>query len=290
MINILLLGGSGFIGRNVIDYYKNNNNINLEFPSSKELNLLDEKQIENRLKLKHYDVILNFALYIDLIDKTKDASKVLEYNLKMYYNFAKYSYMYGKMIYLGSGAEYDKRYPIVDVKEENCGSSIPIDQYGLMKYIIGLDIDKSSNTFNLRIFGIFGKYENYKQRFISNIICKYLLNKPITINQNVYFDYLYVNDFLNILDRFIYKDDFRFHTYNVCSGDKHSLINLITIINDSCGINIEFKVLNEGLNNEYTGNNDRLLNELKDLNFTNISLAVKELYDYYKNNIDKIIL
>lgn len=91
MINILLLGDSGFIGKNVIEFYSNNKSVNIEYPDSKELNLLDETEVYKRLKMKHYDVVLNFALYIDLIDKTKDASKVLEYNLRMYYNLAKYS-------------------------------------------------------------------------------------------------------------------------------------------------------------------------------------------------------
>ena len=70
---------------------------------------------------------------------------MLEYNLRMFLNFEKNSHLFGKMYYAGSGAEYDKRYNICSVKEEQEGSTIPIDQYGLMRYTI----DKISDILNI---------------------------------------------------------------------------------------------------------------------------------------------
>ena len=288
MINILLLGGSGFIGKNVVEYYNNNENINLEYPGSKELDLLDEKKVSERLKSKFYDVVLNFALYIDLIDKTKDASKVLEYNLRMYYNLAKCNHLYGRMFYLGSGAEYNKEYSIVNVKEEEIGENIPVDQYGLMKYIIGRDVENSNNIYNLRLFGIFGKYENYSQRFISNTICKILFNLPITINQNVIFDYLYIDDFLFILNKLINSTNLQYHTYNVCAGNKISLIEICDALFDIIGTKQKIVIKKDGFQNEYTGCNSRLLNEFPDITITDYKIAFDRLYNWYKSNITNI--
>ena len=144
-VKILLTGGSGFVGRNVKEYFADKG-YDVYAPSSTELNCLDESNIRKHLLSNYYDVILHFAVYGDGIDKTKDGTKALEYNLRIFENFAKCTDLYGRMIYTGSGAEYDKRYPIQMVKEtdmDNC--TIPVDQYGLMKYIINQRIEKSDN-------------------------------------------------------------------------------------------------------------------------------------------------
>lgn len=69
----------------------------------------------------------------------------------MYYNLKRYNNLYGKMLYFGSGAEYDKSKDISFVTEAEFINNVPLTQYGLAKYIIGKDIEKSSNIYNLRI-------------------------------------------------------------------------------------------------------------------------------------------
>ncbi len=94
------------------------------------------------------------------------------------------------MFYTGSGAEFDKHFPICSVSEEDFAKTVPIDQYSLMKYTISQYIEKSDNICNLRLFGIFGKYEYYPVKFISNVCCKAIKDLPLTMRQNVYFGYL----------------------------------------------------------------------------------------------------
>jgi hypothetical protein len=48
-------------------------------------------------------------------------------------------------------------------------------------------IEKSDSIVQIRIFGTYGEYENYRFKFITNAIVKNLLNLPIIINKNVYF-------------------------------------------------------------------------------------------------------
>ena len=45
MKQVLLLGGNGFVGRNLQEYLSDKKDIKLSAPSSKELNLLDEKEV-----------------------------------------------------------------------------------------------------------------------------------------------------------------------------------------------------------------------------------------------------
>ena len=82
------------------------------------------------------------------------------------------------------------------MSEADFGSHIPIDDLGLYKYVVGRMIEQESRFLELRIFGIYGKYEDYSIRFISNIICKALFDLPLTMNQDRYFDYIYVNDII----------------------------------------------------------------------------------------------
>ena len=287
---ILITGASGFVGRNVYEFFKKKYyNYDIFAPTSKELNCYDEQNVITYLQQHRFDIIFHFAVYGDGIDKTKDGSKSLEYNLRMYYNFSKNKHLYRKMFYTGSGAEYDKRYPICSVVEEEIGRTLPIDQYGLMKYIIGNDIEHQENIYNLRLFGIFGKYEYWQSKFISNICCKQIKGLPLTIRQNVYFDYLWIEDFCHILE-VIMNRNLKYKTYNICSGDKNDLLSLCEVVKKIDGNSNSVFVGKEGLANEYTASNARLLNEFPEIVLHKIETSVTQLYDWYLNHQEQIEL
>ena len=77
---------------------------------------------------------------------------------------------------------------------------IPADQYGFAKYLCSRLAQDIDNVIVLRPFGVWGKYEDYETRFMSNAICKTLYDLPITLNQNAYFDYLFIDDFVKIVE------------------------------------------------------------------------------------------
>lgn len=285
---ILLTGGTGFVGRNVKEYLEQKDYM-VYAPSSCQLDCLDENAVKEHLWQNYYDVILHFAVYGDGIDKTKDGKKVLEYNLRIFTNFAKCSDLFGKMIYTGSGAEYDKRYPIQMVKEEDLAKRmIPTDQYGLMKYVANQMIEKSDNIYNLRLFGIFGKYEYWKTKFISNLCCKSLKGLPLSIRKNCYFDYLWIDDFCRMLEKFMRLEKPQYHVYNAVRGERVDLLSLAKIVNEIADTKQEIIVCQEGYANEYTANNDRICKELPDLKFTDIKESVSALYTWYRMHQNEI--
>ena len=285
---ILLTGGSGFVGRNVKEYLEKRGYA-VHAPSSRQLDCLDEIAVKKHLQSNYYDVILHFAVYGDGIDKTKDGSKILEYNLRIFTNFARCSDLYGRMLYTGSGAEYDKRYPIQMVREEELAEhTMPVDQYGLMKYIVNQMIEESSNIFNLRLFGIFGKYEYWKTKYISNLCCKSLKGIPLSLRKNCYFDYLWIDDFCGMLEAFIKLEQPQHHVYNAVSGMRIDLLSLAQIVNDVADKRQEIVVCQEGEANEYTANNNRILEELPSVQFTDIRDSVSQLYSWYKDCQDEI--
>ena len=94
---------------------------------------------------------------------------------------------------------------------------MPRDAYGFSKYICAKYIERSEKIVNLRLFGVFGAYEDYTVRFISNACCRALKGLPIVLRQDVTFDYLYVKDLAKITRWFI-ENNARHKAYNVCTG------------------------------------------------------------------------
>lgn len=284
---ILITGSTGFVGRNVKEYLEKNPVYKIYAPVSGQLDCLDETAVREYLEENRFDYVLHFAVYGNGIDKSKDGTKILEYNLRMFLNFQKCSRLYGKMYYCGSGAEYDKRYDIISVKETEIGRTIPTDQYGLMKYTVGQMMEASENIYNFRLFGIFGKYEYYPVKFISNICCKAIKGLPFSIRQNVYFDYLWAGDFCRMLEFFLSHEP-KYHSYNMVAGDKISLREICDIVNQISSKEMPVYICREGLGREYTASNERFLEECPDFIYTAKEVAVRELYDWYRGCEDMI--
>ena len=286
-MNIFITGVSGFVGSHLKEYLqKNYTSYKLFTPSSKELDLADEKQVDSYILSNKIDIIIHLANRGGGRD-VADMKNITEYNLRIFFNIAKHEKNVKKIISFGSGAEYAKHKPIVDAKEEDYLKEQPHDEYGFYKSITSKYIEKSEKIVQLRIFGAYGEYENYRFKFISNAIVKNLLKLPIVINKNVFFDYIYIDDLLKMIDWFIHNDS-KEKTYNVSTGKKLDLISLANLVNEKSDFKSEIRVLNEGLNNEYTSNNDRLMHELKDFEFTSHKDAIIKMREYFSYNFDKL--
>ena len=290
-MKVLIIGKNGFIGRNLYEYYSMSGS-DVTALASAELNLLHEAEVRSYLKKTYFDVVIDAAIYNPRVGLNKDSSKEFEYDVRMFHNLAKYNKYYGKLIYFGSGAEYNKLYPICSVKEADLKNDIPDNAYGMAKYIIGQEIEAgiydSDNIYNLRVFGLYGKYENWKSTFISGACCKVIKDMPITIRRNVIFDYLYIDDFCRMIDRFICMDKHGFHTYNITSGKRISILQIAESVMRISGKNTGIMVKNSGYANEYTANSDRLFKEIGWNETEPMELSVKKLYDYYVQNKDMI--
>ena len=283
-MKIFLTGGSGFIGRNLIELL--DKKYNIFAPTHKELELLDAEAIRGFIKSNKIDIIIHAANRGGGRD-TREIMNVVEYNTRMFFNIARNSSFVEKIIHLGSGAEYGKQRELMRVREDEFDNHIPSDDYGFAKYICSKYIEKSDNIVNLRLFGVYGKYENYRYKFISNAIVKNLFSFPITINQNVYFDYLYIDDLIKIIKYFL-NNESRYKIYNCVRGVTIDLISLANIINDVSDNPSKIIVLNKRLNKEYSADNSRLLDELGKFKFTSHKNTIRYLYNFYKSIIYKI--
>lgn len=284
-MNVLLTGGSGFIGRNICEQLRDKYTI--LSPSHAELDLLDDIRVTDYFDAHYIDVVIHSAVKPGHRN-AKDPTNLFYSNTRMYYNLARQSGKYGKMIVLGSGAIYDTSVDLHKVSEDSYVHSLPGDDHGFSKYVCARDIEKTRNIVELRLFGVFGKYEDYAIRFISNAICKALFDLPITIKQNRKFDYLYIDDLMPILEYFINKES-AYKAYNVTPNHEIELYALANMVRQISGKNLPIIIHNDGMGLEYSGDNSRLKSELGALKFTPIQLAVEQLFQWYSDHRDKIV-
>lgn len=287
-MHIFITGANGFIGSHLKEYLQQKyDSYQIFAPSSKELNLLDEEAVDNYVHSNKIDVIVHLANRGGGRDTT-GMKNVTEYNLRIFFNIIKHEKNVKKIISFGSGAEYGKHKPIINAKEQDYLEQQPNDEYGFYKSITSRYIEKSSNVTQLRVFGAYGENEDYRYRFISNAIIKNLLHLPITINQNVYFDYIYINDLIRMTDWFIHNDH-KYNIYNVTTGQKVDLVTLAQTINKVSDYKSEIYVLNEGFNNEYSSDNSRVLSELgDDFEFTSHENAIMNMRQFFMKNIESL--
>ncbi len=283
-MKVLVTGKNGFIGRNLAE---NLSMYDLTVLGRSELDLLDMDAVEAYLRQNYFDVILHTANVNTTRNSDTTPYASLDGNLRMFYNLERCSCYYGKMYYFGSGAEYDMRHYIPDMKEEYFDTHVPADPYGFSKYIMSKSCHRSGNIYDLRLFGVYGKYEEWERRFISNAICRSLVGKDITLQKNIYFDYLWVEDLCEIMKWFI-ENEPQYKCYNVCRGVKIDLYALAQMVRETLGVECDIVVGEPGWKPEYTGNNDRLLKEIGDFQFTGFRESIERLCQYYKTNLDMI--
>lgn len=287
MKNILITGASGFIGKNLAEYlyHKKRQQYSVFTPPHTELDLLDSEKVEAYLVRNGINIIVHAANVGGTVKS--QIQDVLNKNLRMFFNLARCRKYLTKMILLGSGAEYDKKSMPPRAKESDFDRFIPSDDYGFSKYVMSKYIEQTEGMINLRMFGVFGRNEDYEYRFISNAIIKNLLKLPIIIRQNVFYDYIYVDDCVRMIEWFIENQaDEKF--YNLCSGSTIDLYTLAVKVNRIGNYKSNIIILNEGLNTEYSADNSRLMEQIPGFTITPIDVSLQVLYEYYESIIDKV--
>ncbi len=279
-MRILITGGSGFIGRNLAEQLASIYEVSA--PSSAELDLLNEQDVRDYLNAHHFDVIVHTATTRSN-RRVAAPTDLLDRNCRMFFNLVRNQGCFGKLIHFGSGAEYSRTQLPARVREDYFDTRVPPDAYGFSKYICAKYIERSNRIVDLRLFGVFGPYEDYTVRFISNACCRALKGLPIVLRQDVIFDYLYVNDLASITRWFI-ENDARHKAYNVCSGSPAALTELARIVADVSGSNPPVSVTTSGMGPEYTADNSCMRTEMGNYQFWDMRRAISDLYSWYKRH------
>ena len=189
---------------------------------------MERDECRKFLEIHRPDIIIHCAVNINSIDDS----------LRAFYNILSGHENFKSMLYLGSGAEYNPSKYVPLMTEEFAENSFPEGDYPLGKWIIGNDIENSSlgKVINLRLFGVYGKFEDYNRRFISNNICRVLAGHPVSLNKDMKFDYLFVDDHSSYIEKILLATAPRKKTYNICTGKPVRLSELGEIIRDLMGV------------------------------------------------------
>ncbi len=286
-MNILLTGGSGFIGKNILESFLSKK-YNILAPTHSELDLLSQANVDLYFRTHIIDIVIHSAVKPGHRN-AGDISNLFYIDNRMFFNILHNEHLFKKMIYLSSGSVYNMTGQSLDkVKEEFVGNLIPLDEHGFYRYTTSKYIDNVKNIIELRIFSIYGKYEDYAIRFISNLICKAIYDLPITIKQNRLFDFLFIDDLMPIIDYFVENEKLQYSAYNVSPDKSVELLAVANIVNDISGKRLPVLQKNEGLGFSYGGNNSRLRNEIHGLSLTGIERGVELLYNWYSKNMSAI--
>ena len=106
-------------------------------PTSKELDVTESAAVRHYLKDNRFDLVIHCANHHvhPAIKTGREPDLQLKNNLKMYFNIASCSELFGNLIYFGSGAEFNRDRWGLKMKEDFFDNSIPNDQYGFSKYL-----------------------------------------------------------------------------------------------------------------------------------------------------------
>ncbi len=290
MKTVLLTGGSGFIGRNVCEQLGTAYAISA--PSHTELDLTDSSAVRSYLRGKKFDAVVHCAIKPGHRN-AQDLSGLLYADTRQFFNLAGNDASWGKMILLGSGLVYNQRHYQPGLKESFCGEFPPEDETGFAKYLMARHGEKfPGRIVDLRPFGVYGKYEDYAIRFISNAICKTLFGLPVTVMQNRKFDYIHVDDLVRVLRHFI--DNPLLHSaYNVTPDAPLELVALANMVVSLSRSPVPVTVKNPGMGVEYSGDNTLLKSVMPDFRVTPVDEGIRVLYGWYaarKNELNKSVL
>lgn len=202
-------------------------------------------------------------------------------------NILEYKKSNAKVILFGSGAMYDKSRPLCKVKEETIGEVIPKDLYGKSKMIIAGMIKNRRDVLMLNIFACYG-YGEKESRFPSYAVNQVIKGEDIIINQDVVFDYLFVEDMQRIVSYFMEHFP-QTNIINITPSSSTSLGEIARIANTLGEKRVNIFVSKEEMNNEYTGDNTLLLKNYPACKFTSLEEGIKKLYEYNKDSLKEVV-
>ena len=242
---ILVAGGTGFLGYNLLKKLSNLNyslySLSTKKPKKdrkvKKVNYLicdvfNKNKLQTKLKCK-YDYIVNFSGYVDHSDKKKTIQSHY-YGCKNLINFFKNKKIIN-FIQIGSSMEYGtSNSPHKEIFKCN-----PVGNYGIAKYKATKYLRKIGSKINFpytifRLYQVYGPNQS-KNRLIPIVIDSCLKNKNFgcTIGSQKR-DLLYVDDLSKLIIKSIQKKP-KNKIYNVGAGNKIKVKLLIKLINELVG-------------------------------------------------------
>jgi nucleoside-diphosphate-sugar epimerase len=250
-MKILITGGSGFVGRNLIKAL--NKDYDVYLPSSSELDLTDAQQVTTYLQNKYFDVVIHCAIRGGRRLQPDTAVDMYE-NLSMYFHLMDNRDRFGKFFNFASGAEFDRRKGVFPTSKNNkLNTSWPIDYYGMSKNIISRLLKTDKQSYNFRIYGVFGTDED-DSRFIKSSLLKIKQNLPIEIHQDKLMDFIHIDDLISIIKYYLSNPEYPLDSeVELVYSQKYTLSRLATLIKEITESQVSININSKTKGGSYIG-------------------------------------
>ncbi len=234
MKTVLLLGSNGFIGSNLKSYFFKKKSFRIICLTRKECNLLNLIQTKHVIEQIQPNYIIN-AAYIGVNSSIKYSNTYVFNNLKIVSNILRASVnlpSLNKVFFFGSSLEYGDSKKLMNEELP----SKPKNIYAATKSLgtilaLALARELRIPLVILRPFNLYGKHDN--KSVIYYVISSILKNSQFQVTKGEQIrDYLYIEDFANIIYQVIKKSDSfeNYQIYNIASGKQLTLSNIFNAI------------------------------------------------------------
>jgi nucleoside-diphosphate-sugar epimerase len=302
-MNIIVTGGNGFLGSNIVKkFIKEKNNL-LVF-SKNNNNLLDVLDKINYISSNSDELILYKNTIIEFKpdavihcgwfggNKYNDINDIKQFhdNIPSSIKLIELlSELDKKPSFIGFGSFSE--YGTIFKQATEDDTENPTNLYGLSKLTFKNYSKLLCNQYNInwtwiRPCFVYGP-NDVKTRLIPRLINKFINNENITLDEcNSTLDYLYVEDFVRYVYQLTLKKSIGI--YNLCSGNEYKLkdvINLIKSLTNSSSEIVFDSSINRGASFNYVcGNNEKIQKTLNIKNSTNLTLGITNIINYEKSS------
>ncbi|MBQ7586823.1 MAG: NAD-dependent epimerase/dehydratase family protein [Lachnospiraceae bacterium] len=298
--NVLVMGGSGFLGSQLVRRLQGLEEYQVFAPSHKELDACEYSQIVNFIKNNQIDIVIHaVANHAGIGTGVNQELYFLESNLLMNSNLVKASYESGieKFITFGTSCCYNNPEQVVFTEEDYWKNKSEIS-YGTCKRVMleQLQLQNAMNWVYLVPPNLYGPGDHFGEKHTHFVPATYKKFDD-AIKENTGFitvwgdgsqmrDFLFVEDLIDIILKSIESEILDRQVMNIATMKDSSVKEVVTLIRETLGyMDIEIKWDTSkptGVGRKVL-DNSKFLSLIPDFKFTNINFGIETISKWHLN-------